>query len=119
MLTQDENFDYNLNQVLIFLLQYQLPTLGIYAITALNLFKQYLVDNHHLDKKNIDDLIDNLKSHVKVSKPTFSAISVTNNQLDHLNLQRAVPKAIPNKLLFFKQQQLLGQKIQMLYHDYL
>ena len=119
MLTQDENFDYNLNQALIFLLQYQLPTLGIYAITSLNLFKQYLVDNHHLDKKNIDDLIDNLKSHVKVSKPTFSAISVTNNQLDHLNLQRAVPKTIPNKLLFFKQQQLLGQKIQMLYHDYL
>ena len=119
MLTQDENFDYNLNQSLIFLLKYQLPSLGIYAITALNLFKQYLIDKYKLDAKNVDDLINNLKHNVQVIKPSFSSVSVTNNNSSHLNLESATPKAIPNKLLFLKQQQTLGQKIHMLYHDYL
>ena len=119
MLTQDENFDYNLNQSLIFLLKYQLPSLGIYAITALNLFKQYLIDKYKLDAKNVDDLINNLKHNVQVIKPSFSSVSVTNNDSSHLNLEPATPKAIPNKLLFLKQQQTLGQKIHMLYHDYL
>ncbi|MBQ3622023.1 hypothetical protein II941_04590 [bacterium] len=119
MLTQDENFDYNLNQSLIFLLKYQLASLGIYAINALNQFKQYLIDKYHLDAKNIDDLINNLKHQVNVVKPHFSAASVASQHPNRINLDDFAPKEIPSKLLFLKQEQLLGQKIQMLYHDYL
>ena len=119
MLTQDENFDYNLNQSLIFLLKYQLPTLGIYAITALNQFKQYLIDHYHLDEKSIAELINNLKQQVSFTKPAFSATSISKNNSSRINLQQSVPKEIPSKLLFLKLQQTLGQRIQMLYQDYL
>lgn len=119
MLNQDENFDYNLNQSLIFLLKYQLPTLGIYAITALNQFKQYLIDTHHLDAKSIDDLINNLKHQVNVVKPSFSSVSIAKENASRINYEEVAPKAIPSKLLFLKLQRNLGQRIQMLYQDYL